>query len=55
MKKNDETLEKKIESAVEDVKELTPEELEKAAGGGIFDDFPRVGDYDYDEEIKNRT
>jgi hypothetical protein len=29
--------------------------LEKAAGGGLFDDIPRVETHDYDEEVKKNA
>ena len=28
--------------------------LKDVTGGGEFDDFPRVGDNDYDDDIRNR-
>lgn len=35
--------------------ELDDAALEKAAGGGVFDEIPRVDTHDYDEDVKNKA
>jgi hypothetical protein len=45
----------KTEKPANEAVPLDDAALEKAAGGGLFDDIPRVETHDYDEEVKKNA
>lgn len=39
----------------QEVRELSEEEMNQVSGGGAFDSVPRVDEYNYTDDIRERT
>lgn len=53
-KKAEDTPEQAAE-AKDGIRELSADDLESVSGGGAFDGVPRVKEYDYTDDIRNRV